>query len=357
VNQKTAGEEGLKPHFLWVDNLRKWINISANCNGARAVFIYNLTSESKMIRINNLTKTYGDLKAVDDVSFDVPTGQILGFLGPNGAGKTTTVRIITCYMLPTSGRVEVDELDVFEHSLQIRQKIGYLPENAPLYSEMTVLDYLRFIMGVRGIDRHSWNRRTGEIVDICGLDTVINRNIGELSKGFRQRVGLAQAMVHDPEILILDEPTSGLDPNQIAEIRGLVKELGKEKTVILCTHILPEVEATCGRVLIINQGRIVADGSPAQLQSSFQGKESVYLQLKTTAGDVQAKLAGLECVDKVEQLGPDRGGVREFTVECAQGTDLRETLFHMAVENGWVLLEMHREQASLEDVFRQLTTS
>jgi len=310
-----------------------------------------------MIRINNLTKKYGDLKAVDDVSFDVPTGQILGFLGPNGAGKTTTVRIITCYMLPTSGHVEVDGLNVFEHSLEIRRKIGYLPENAPLYSEMTVLDYLRFIMGIRGIDKHRWHQRTGEIVDICGLATVINRNIGELSKGFRQRVGLAQAMVHDPEILILDEPTSGLDPNQIAEIRGLVKELGKEKTVILCTHILPEVEATCGRVLIINQGRIVADGSPAQLQSSFRGKESVYLELKTTAEDVEAKLASLECVDKVEQTSSDGDGVKKLTVECAQGTDLREKLFRMAVENNWVLLEMRREQASLEDVFRQLTTS
>lgn len=310
-----------------------------------------------MIKIKNLTKTYGELKAVDDVSFDVPTGQILGFLGPNGAGKTTTVRVITCFMLPTSGYVEVDGLNVFEHSLQIRKKIGYLPENAPLYSEMNVLDYLRFVMGVRGIGKDRWGQRTREIVEVCGLGSVTHRNIGELSKGFRQRVGLAQAMVHDPEILILDEPTSGLDPNQIAEIRGLVRELGKEKTVILCTHILPEVEATCGRVLIINQGKIVADGSPAQLQSSFQGKELIYLELKSAPADVQSKLSGLQNVEKVEQVGSDGEETKKLTIECTQGTDLREQLFRMAVENNWVLLEMRKEQASLEDVFRQLTTS
>jgi ABC-2 type transport system ATP-binding protein len=310
-----------------------------------------------MIRIRNLTKSYGELKAVDDISFDVPTGQILGFLGPNGAGKTTTVRIITCYMFPTSGQVEVDGLNVFEHSLEIRKKIGYLPESAPLYSEMNVLDYLQFIMGIRSIEKSRWNRRTKEIVDICGLDSVINRNIGELSKGYRQRVGLAQAMVHDPDILILDEPTSGLDPNQIAEIRDLVRELGKEKTVVLCTHILPEVEATCGRVLIINGGKIVADGSPTELQSSFQGKEQIYLEIKTDSKDVQTKLTKLQNVEKVKRISSDRDGIKRLTVECTQGKDLREQLFRMAVENNWVLLEMRKEQASLEDVFRQLTTS
>ena len=310
-----------------------------------------------MIRVKNLTKKYGDLKAVDDVTFDVHTGEILGFLGPNGAGKTTTVRIITCYMLPTSGWVEVDGLNVSEHSLEVRKKIGYLPENAPLYSEINVLDYLHFIMGIRGIAKHRFSQRTKEIIDVCGLGSVIHRNIGELSKGFRQRVGLAQAMVHDPEILILDEPTSGLDPNQIAEIRSLIKELGKEKTVILCTHILPEVEATCGRVLIINEGKIVADGSPAELQSSFQGKEKIYIELKAPFEDVEAKLANLENVEKVEQIASNGNGKKKFTVECAKGVDLREKLFRLAVENNWALLEMRKEQASLEDVFRELTTS
>jgi ABC-2 type transport system ATP-binding protein len=310
-----------------------------------------------MIKIKNLTKKYGELKAVNDVTFDVHTGDILGFLGPNGAGKTTTVRIITCYMYPTSGWVEVDGLNVFEHSLEVRKKIGYLPENAPLYSEMNVLDYLHFIMGIRGVVKDRWSQRTNQIIDICGLGPVIHRNIGELSKGFRQRVGLAQAMVHDPEVLILDEPTSGLDPNQIAEIRSLIKELGKEKTVILCTHILPEVEATCGRVLIINEGKIVADGSPAELQSSFQGKEQLYLELKAPFEDVGTKLANLENVEKVEKIASNGNGLKKFTIECAKGVDLREEVFRLAVENHWVLLEMRKEQASLEDVFRELTTS
>ena len=310
-----------------------------------------------MIRIKNLTKKFGELKAVDDLSFDVHTGDILGFLGPNGAGKTTTVRIITCYMLPTSGWVEVDGLSVSEHSLEVRKKIGYLPENAPLYSEMNVLDYLHFIMSIRNLGKDGWSRRTKEIIDICGLGPVIKRNIGELSKGFRQRVGLAQSMVHDPNVLILDEPTSGLDPNQIAEIRSLIKELGKEKTVILCTHILPEVEATCGRVLIINEGKIVADGSPAELQSSFQGQEQIYIELKAPFDDVETKLANLENVEKVEEILSNGDGLKKFTVQCAKGVDLREELFRLAVENNWVLLEMRKEQASLEDVFRQLTTS
>jgi len=310
-----------------------------------------------MIRVKNLTKKYGELKAVDDVTFDVHTGDILGFLGPNGAGKTTTVRIITCFLLPTAGWVEVDGLNVFEHSLEVRKKIGYLPENAPLYSEMNVLDYLHFIMGVRGILKDRWSQRTKEMIDICGLGPVVNRNIGELSKGFRQRVGLAQAMVHDPEVLILDEPTSGLDPNQIAEIRSLIKELGKEKTVILCTHILPEVEATCRRVLIINEGKIVADGSPAELQASFQGKEQIYIELKAPFEDVESKLANLENVEKVKEILTNGDDLKKFTIECARGVDLREGLFRLAVDNNWVLLEMRKEQASLEDVFRQLTTS
>ena len=310
-----------------------------------------------MIKVTSLTKRYGEIKAVDDVTFDVHTGEILGFLGPNGAGKTTTVRIITCYMLPTSGWVEVDGLNTFVHSLEVRKKIGYLPENAPLYNEMNVLDYLHFIMGLRDIPKDRFNQRADEISEICGLEDVIHRNIGELSKGYKQRVGLAQAMVHDPEILILDEPTSGLDPNQIVEIRNLIKELGKEKTVILCTHILPEVEATCGRVLIINQGKIVADGSPAELQSSFQGKTRIYLELKTPEEDVIAKLSKIENVEKVKTISAEEADLKKFALECAQGVDLRENIFRIAVENNWIILELRKEQVSLEDVFRQLTTA
>jgi ABC-2 type transport system ATP-binding protein len=310
-----------------------------------------------MITVKNLTKKYGDLKAVDNVSFEVRTGEILGFLGPNGAGKTTTVRIVTCYMLPTSGSVEVDGQNALEHSLEVRKKIGYLPENAPLYPDMTVLDYLHFIMGLRDVPRERFRSRTREMTEICGLEPVINRNIGELSKGFRQRVGLAQAMVHDPEILILDEPTSGLDPNQIAEIRDLIKQLGREKTVILCSHILPEVEATCGRVLIINQGKIVADGTPAELQSGFQGMTRIWMELKTDSGDVMDKLRKLKNVEKATQISAGDGGSKRFTIECTSGVDLREELFRLAVQNQWVILELRKEQASLEDVFRQLTTT
>jgi ABC-2 type transport system ATP-binding protein len=310
-----------------------------------------------MIKVTNLTKQYGDIKAVDDITFDVHTGEILGFLGPNGAGKTTTVRIVTCYMLPTSGRVEVDGLNTLEHSLEVRKKIGYLPENAPLYHEMSVLDYLRFIMDLRGIPKDNFNRRAREMVEICGLEDVIHRTIGELSKGYKQRVGLAQAIVHNPEILILDEPTSGLDPNQIVEIRNLIKELGKAKTVILCTHILPEVEATCGRVLIINQGKIVADGTPAELQSGFQGKTRIYLELKTPSEDVTGTLLKLKNLEKVEPVSSAGEDLKRFVLESAQGVDLRENIFRLAVENHWVILELRKEQVSLEDVFRQLTTS
>lgn len=309
-----------------------------------------------MIKVSNLTKKYGELKAVDDVTFDVHTGEILGFLGPNGAGKTTTVRIITCYLLPTSGWVEVDGLNTFEHSLEVRKKIGYLPENAPLYNEMSVSYYLRFIMGLRDIPKNRFMQRASEMVEICGLEEVIHRNIGELSKGYKQRVGLAQAMVHNPEILILDEPTSGLDPNQIVEIRNLIKELGKEKTVILCTHILPEVEATCGRVLIINQGKIVADGSPAELQSSFEGKTRILLEIKTSSEDVTSRLLKLRGLEKVEQISSDVDDSKKFALESAKGIDLRESIFRLAVENHWVILELRKEQVSLEDVFRQLTT-
>ena len=310
-----------------------------------------------MIRVKNLIKSYGDLKAVDDISFLVRTGEIVGFLGPNAAGKTTTMRIITCFMPPTSGTVEVDDLNIFENSLEIRHKIGYLPENAPLYWEMNVLEYLKFIMGLRGMGDGNSNRRMKQIIDICGLGSVIHKDIGELSKGFRQRVGLAQAMIHDPEILILDEPTIGLDPNQIVEIRNLIKELGKEKTVILSTHILPEVEATCGRVLIIHEGKIVADGTAEELQSGFQGMEKIYLELKNPDEEMENKLKAFDQVEKVQRVSLPSGQIRGFNIESSKGVDLRENLFNLSVQNNWTILEMKREQASLEEIFRLLTKS
>lgn len=310
-----------------------------------------------MIKVKDLTKNYGDLKAVDDISFVVQTGDIVGFLGPNAAGKTTTMRIITCFMPPTSGTVEVDDLNIFDNSLEIRKKIGYLPENAPLYWEMNVIEYLQFIMGLRGMNGGNSNKRMKQIVDICGLGSVIHKDIGELSKGFRQRVGLAQAMIHDPEILILDEPTIGLDPNQIVEIRNLIKELGKEKTVILSTHILPEVEATCGRVLIIHEGKIVADGTAEELQSGFQGRERIYLELKNQDQEVENKLSNLDKVEKVERISLPSGETKGFHIESSKGVDLRESLFNFSVQNSWIILEMKREQASLEEIFRLLTKS
>ncbi|HWO58323.1 MAG TPA: ATP-binding cassette domain-containing protein [bacterium] len=303
-----------------------------------------------MIEVQDLSKTYGATRAVDHISFTVPTGQIMGFLGPNGAGKSTTMKIITCFMPPTEGRVLIDGLDAEEHSLEVRRKIGYLPENNPLYAEMNVLDYLTFVQRLRGIPASEHKRRNDRMVELCGLGEVVRKDIGELSKGYRQRVGLAQAIIHEPEILILDEPTVGLDPNQIVEIRALIKELGRAKTLILCTHILSEVEQACDRVLIINRGKIVADGSPSSLRAASQGQERLWVEIKGPAGEVRA---ALEKLPGAARVAPDSNG--RFVIESAGGRDLRESVFTMVKERDWVLLEMRRESVRLEDVFRELT--
>ena len=310
------------------------------------------------IAVRNLTKTYGEQTAVDNISFEVRTGEILGFLGPNGAGKTTTMKILTCYMPPTAGSVEVDGLDVIEHSLAVRRKIGYLPEMNPLYHEMNVLDYLEYSAQLHGLRGGAVQHRIREMVQVCGLESVRHKDIGEMSKGFRQRVGLAQAMIHDPEVLILDEPTSGLDPNQIVEIRNLIKKLGRAKTVILSTHILSEVQATCDRVLIINEGKIVADGTPEHLQQEFHGNESLTLELRAGSGDplqeVAPHLRTLASVTDVTLLA-EKSGVSRFEVFCEKGSDVREAAFRLAVSRGWVLLEMQRKATTLEEVFHKLT--
>jgi ABC-2 type transport system ATP-binding protein len=312
------------------------------------------------IAVRNLTKAYGEQKAVDDISFEVKTGEILGFLGPNGAGKTTTMKILTCYMPPTAGSAEVDGLDVIEHSLAVRRKIGYLPEMNPLYHEMNVLDYLEYSAQLHGLRGGAVQHRMREMVQVCGLESVRHKDIGEMSKGFRQRVGLAQAMIHDPEVLILDEPTSGLDPNQIVEIRNLIKRLGRAKTVILSTHILSEVQATCDRVLIINEGKIVADGTPEHLQREFHGNESLTLELRAGSGDplqeVTPHLRTLASVTDVTLLG-EKNGVSRFELFTEKGSDVREAAFRLAVSRGWVLLEMHRKATTLEEVFHKLTTT
>ncbi len=306
-----------------------------------------------MIEVRNLTKKYGEFVAVDDISFSVPTGQVLGFLGPNGAGKTTTVRILTCYMPPTSGTVTIDGNDVVEQSMEVRRKIGYLPESAPLYTEMDVIEYLEFVLALRGGGNGDRSKRIRHVVEMCGLGDVIAKNISELSKGYKQRVGLAQAMIHDPEILVLDEPTVGLDPNQIVEIRNLIKMLGREKTVVLCTHILPEVEATCDHVMIINKGKIVANGTPDSLQRSLAGKAVIRLEINQSPETIRPVLMEIEGIEAVKTTHQD--GTSKCEVVCRQGSDPREAIFRKAVGASWVLLEMSQEASSLEDVFREMT--
>jgi ABC-2 type transport system ATP-binding protein len=317
-----------------------------------------------MIQVENLTKDYGPTRAVDKVTFNVRKGEVLGFLGPNGAGKSTTMKILTCFLSPTAGRAKVAGFDVFDQSLQVRQRIGYLPEDTPIYRDMTVLEYLKFAAELRGMDPSKTPARIREIGGRCGLGHVAGKLVGELSKGYRQRLGLAQAMLHDPDILILDEPTSGLDPNQIVEIRSLIKEIGKERTVILSTHILPEVQATCSRILIISGGKLVADGTPEALRArekrgryrlvvhangaAFRNPESSQEAIRTSL----SKLGGVGGCETV--AGED--GAFTFGIDAAGSEDLRPMLFKAAVDNKWTLLELVRESVSLEDVFRNLTT-
>lgn len=310
-----------------------------------------------MIEARNITKTYNGKKAVDNISFEVRKGEILGFLGPNGAGKTTTMKILTCFMPATSGTAIIDGLDVNEYSLEVRKKIGYLPETSPLYPEMGVLEYLSFVAEVRNISKKLRTDKIKNIVNLCGLKGVMGKDVGELSRGYRQRLGLAQAMIHNPDILILDEPTSGLDPNQIVEIRNLIKELGKEKTVILSTHILTEVQVTCHRVLIINEGKIVANGTPQELQTMAFGHGKIYAKFKGPKGQIQDNLRGLRGVMDLRWIDSETDEISGFQIETEKGIDLRESLFHMAVDNGWALLELKRESVSLEDVFRKLTAT
>ena len=286
------------------------------------------------IAVRNLTKLYGSEKAVDAITFDVKTGEILGFLGPNGAGKTTTMKIITCYMPPTSGMVEVEGLDIAEHSFEVRKKIGYLPEMNPLYLDMNVVEYLEYSARLHGLKDALLRSRLKEMMDVCGIADVRHKDIGELSKGFRQRVGLAQAMIHDPEVLILDEPTSGLDPNQIVEIRNLIRQLGRAKTVVLSTHILSEVQATCDRVIIINEGTIVADGTLEQLQQDFRGSERISLELKANTTNamtaIYPKFKDIQHVESVEYGGQD-GELHKFSILAEKGFEVLEEIFRRAV--------------------------
>jgi ABC-2 type transport system ATP-binding protein len=310
-----------------------------------------------MIEVEGLTKDYGPTRAVDHVSFSVSRGEVLGFLGPNGAGKSTTMKMLTCFLAPTDGRARVAGHDVFDQSLEVRRRIGYLPEDTPIYRDMTVLEFLQFAAAMRGMDQARSEARIKEVGTRCGLGDVAGKEVGELSKGFRQRLGLAQAMLHDPDILILDEPTSGLDPNQIVEIRSLIKEIGREKTVILSTHILPEVQATCSRILIISGGKLVADGTPDSLRAREKGgRYRVVVESNGVVKEaIRDRLASMAGVARCEIVAGEEGS-HAFALDAAAASDLRKPIFRAAVDNRWTLLELLRESASLEDVFRNLTT-
>ena len=304
-----------------------------------------------MIEVHRLTKRYGDRTAIEDVTFRVERGEVLGFLGPNGAGKTTTMRILTGFMPPTQGTARVAGYDVLEHPTEVKRRIGYLPEHPPLYPELTVREYLSFVAAIKGVPRGRIARALDHVVEQCGLQEVRHRVIRHLSRGYQQRVGLAQALVHDPEVLVLDEPTLGLDPRQIAEIRRLIKALAGERTVILSSHILPEVTATCGRVVIIHEGRVVATDTLEGLTARLRGAEQLSLRLRRPGPDVARRLEALPGVRRVVPAGDGT-----YTVESALGQDVREAVARCAVEADWGLLELTSLAMSLEDVFLKLTT-
>jgi len=309
-----------------------------------------------VIEVQHLTKRYGPTTAVDDVSFRVEKGEILGFLGPNGAGKTTTMRVLTGYMPPTEGRAVVAGYDIFDQPIEAKRRIGYLPETPPLYPEMTVRDYLMFVSRIKGVPRAERKGRVSEVMERTRIADVAERHCGKLSKGYRQRVGLAQALLHNPEVLILDEPTAGLDPKQIIETRELIKQLGGDHTVILSTHILPEVGQTCHRVVIINKGRVVAVDTPENLTSRLRGSETMYVMVDATAaGDVRTALAGVPGVTSVS-AAETRGNMTSYEVNSESGRDVRRELASAVVSRGWGLLELRPLRMSLEEIFLHLTT-
>jgi gliding motility-associated transport system ATP-binding protein len=307
-----------------------------------------------MIEVENLTKRYGPTLAVSDVSFQVQKGEILGFLGPNGAGKTTTMRIITGFLSPSEGRVRVAGVDVTESPLEAKRHIGYLPENPPVYPDMTVNEYLSFVGRIKGLPRAELKKRVGEVSEKCAITDVQGRQIGRLSKGYRQRVGLAQALIHNPDILILDEPTAGLDPKQIIETRELIKGLAGQHTVILSTHILPEVSKTCQRVVVISEGTVVAMGAPDELTARLQGYGSVLVTVEGPAPDIMSKLQTVPGVNLVEPV--EASGARvTLEVHTEKTQEVRSELARAIVESGWGLFELKTGGMSLEDIFLKIT--
>jgi ABC-2 type transport system ATP-binding protein len=308
-----------------------------------------------MIHVENLAKNYGGIAAVDQINFDIQKGEILGLLGPNGAGKTTTLRMLTGFLQPSAGTIRVKELDIDRHPIEIKKIMGYLPESAPLYHDMLVFDYLNYVADIREIQSDRKFVRIRELGDLCGLNPVMHMPIAELSKGYKQRVGLAHAMMSDPEILILDEPTSGLDPNQIVEIRDIIKRIGKQKTVVLSTHILSEAEATCDRVVIISHGKIVADGDIDKLKQSAGDTSLIHLTLQQADSEaVRQKLSATAGVQAVVRLDTVNGQLK-VTLSVPSTRDLRSEIYRSVKQTEWELLEFYQESRTLETVFRELT--
>ncbi|MEA1911282.1 MAG: ATP-binding cassette domain-containing protein, partial [Spirochaetota bacterium] len=305
-----------------------------------------------MISINNLTKIFGENAAVNDISLDIPRGQILGILGPNGAGKTTTLRMITGYITPSSGSVMVNGIDASTNFIDVKGHIGYLPESSPIYPDMLVYDYLKFIANIRDISSSDTLKRLQELADLCGIREVMHKPVSTLSRGYKQRVGLALALMGDPDILILDEPTSGLDPNQIVEIRSIIKEIGKKKTIIFSTHILSEAEATCDRVVIINKGKLVADGTSEILKKSKSGEKITLITVKYTDPVLLKKtFEKLKGISKIEI----EEAVDTLTIKLSTANDMRAEIYNLIKKQDWILLEMIQESESLEHIFKELT--
>lgn len=307
-----------------------------------------------MIRVENLVKNYGDVEAVRGIDFEIHDGEILGFLGENGAGKSTTLKIITSFLSPTSGNVYVNDLNIKDHSLEIRKQIGYLPELNPLYMDMRVFDLLEFSARVRNIEGKAFKQSMARVIEQCGLNGVVHKRVSDLSKGYKQRLGLATAIIHDPKILILDEPVTGLDPNQIVEIRELIKSLGQEKMVIISSHILHEIEATVDRIIIIHAGEIVANGTSEELMAGFHGKTQLTLEVKNADSDSIQKLADTTPEIVLTKMEPVNGN-HLVMMEYDKNSDPRESIFKFATAKGWILLEMSPHKAQLEDIFRKLT--
>ncbi len=308
-----------------------------------------------MIEVMNLRKRFTTAVALDGVSFTVREGEVLGFLGPNGAGKTTTMRIITGFLYPDEGTVKIGEFDVLDNPMETKKRIGYLPEDNPIYMDLRVNEFLNFVAEIRGLTGTEKRNAIERVIETVGLQNHFKKTIETLSRGYRQRVGLAQALIHDPDILILDEPTTGLDPTQIVEIRRLIKDLGKEKTILLSTHILPEVQAVASRVVIINRGRIAASGTLDELTRSAAEGETTYIELKADPAEVEKEFEASPWIENFQRVR-EYDNTYRWAVRGHNGADIRELLFNLAVKKGWILIELWRERATLEEVFLQLTT-